>query len=292
MCKSHNHDLNLIAYLLLPGGSWPRFSARNFPPPSPTPFLHSKAHADRGIRTPTSVDHALSTASSPATAPPTAGTPLATGSTTAAGRSTAGRPARSGTASRSSPHGTSRTPSAAATASGPGVPRACRGSSGNSSAAHAFSVQANDAITMYAQLLTRLSTGAVKACTPPLSCAITFSWSQRSLALKTISSAARGAIVGDEEEVAILLAQPHRRPCRSPAACGPPPGDSASGRRRAIIELGDHLLERVDRLESPLADDLGLDVLGSLPRRRLDRVLRRPFQEAVRRRPAVPRPTS
>src|SRR5262249_27110959 len=38
---------------------------------------------------------------------------------------------------------------------------ACRGSSGTHSAAHAFRLQANEAITMYAQLLTRLSTGAV-----------------------------------------------------------------------------------------------------------------------------------
>ena len=46
-----------------------------------------------------------------------------------------------------------------------------------------------DAITMYAQLLTRSSTGVVSACTPLLSWAIRFSWSQRSLAENTISSA-------------------------------------------------------------------------------------------------------
>ena len=64
------------------------------------------------------------------------------------------------------------------------------------------------AITMYAQLLTRSSTGVVSACTPPLSWAIRFSWSQRSLAENTISSAVVVAVVGDVEEVAILLEQP------------------------------------------------------------------------------------
>ena len=47
--------------------------------------------------------------------------------------------------------------------------RACRGVSGTSNAAHAFRLQARLAMTMYAQLLTRLSTGVVRACTPPLS---------------------------------------------------------------------------------------------------------------------------
>src|SRR5208282_1661437 len=60
---------------------------------------------------------------------------------------------------------------------------------GASNALQAFRLQATDAITMYAQLLTRVSTGVVSAWTPVLSCAIRFSWSQRSLAWKTIWSA-------------------------------------------------------------------------------------------------------
>src|SRR3954463_4765839 len=54
--------------------------------------------------------------------------------------------------------------------------------SGRTRAPHAFRLQASDAITMDAQLLTRLSTGIASAFTPPFSGAIGFSWSQRSLA--------------------------------------------------------------------------------------------------------------
>src|SRR5512140_2096898 len=60
----------------------------------------------------------------------------------------------------------------------PGVP-------GTSNAAHAFRLQARLAMTMYAQLLTRLSTGVVRACTPPLSWATRFSWSHRPPAVST-----------------------------------------------------------------------------------------------------------
>src|SRR3954447_24188395 len=67
---------------------------------------------------------------------------------------------------------------------------ACPGSSGSSKAAHAFNVHASDAITMYAQLLTRSFTAAFSAGTPPLSCAMTFSWSQRPFASSTNSAAA------------------------------------------------------------------------------------------------------
>src|SRR5207244_8124352 len=52
--------------------------------------------------------------------------------------------------------------------------------SGSSSANQALSVHASDAITMYAQLLTSVSTGIRIACTPFLSCAIRFSWLHRS----------------------------------------------------------------------------------------------------------------
>ena len=143
MYNSHNPFFTVNTYLLPPGGLDPRRSAARSLHHRP-PSLRSKAHTDRGIRTPTSADPPLSTTSSPAAAPPTAGTPPATGSTTAAGRSTVGHSARSGTASRSPPRGTSRTPSATATASRHGAPAACRGSSGNSSAAHAFRVHASE----------------------------------------------------------------------------------------------------------------------------------------------------
>src|SRR5215472_6117578 len=65
----------------------------------------------------------------------------------------------------------------------------CRGVAGASHALHALRLHANDPITMYAQLLTRSSTGVVRAPTPLLSWAIKFSWSQRSLAEDTTSSA-------------------------------------------------------------------------------------------------------
>ena len=42
---------------------------------------------------------------------------------------------------------------------------------------------------MYAQLLTRSSTGIASAFTPPFSWAIRFSWSHRSLARNTTSDA-------------------------------------------------------------------------------------------------------
>jgi hypothetical protein len=45
----------------------------------------------------------------------------------------------------------------------------CRGETGTRRALHALRLQANDAITMYAQLLTKSSTGAVNARTPLLS---------------------------------------------------------------------------------------------------------------------------
>src|SRR5881227_423620 len=64
-----------------------------------------------------------------------------------------------------------------------------RPDSGSTRALHAFRLQARPAITMYAQLLTRSFTGIASAFTPPLSWAIRFSWSHRSLARKTTSDA-------------------------------------------------------------------------------------------------------
>src|SRR4030042_4248165 len=61
--------------------------------------------------------------------------------------------------------------------------------SGSSNANHAFNVQANEAITIYAQLLSRLSTGIRIALTPFLSCSFKFSWLHRPLAPCTISAA-------------------------------------------------------------------------------------------------------
>ena len=122
------------------------------------------------------------------------------------------------------------------------------------------------AITMYAQLLTRLSTGVVSAYTPLLSWAIRFSWSHRSLAENTISSAGV-TVVGDVEEVAILLEQPHLPSIGSQELADddhpitPVTGDWA------IVELGDLLLEHVDRLVAPLVDDLLLESFGLLAAR-------------------------
>src|SRR5512135_1366237 len=65
-----------------------------------------------------------------------------------------------------------------------------QGGSGRSNAAHAFRLQASEAFTMYAQLLTRSSTGIDNALTPLFNWAIRSSWSQRSLARNTISEAA------------------------------------------------------------------------------------------------------
>src|SRR3954453_7988006 len=64
-----------------------------------------------------------------------------------------------------------------------------RPASGSTRALHAFRVHASDAITMYAQLLTRSFTGIASALTPPFNWAIRFSWSHRSLARNTISEA-------------------------------------------------------------------------------------------------------
>src|SRR3954454_23439197 len=64
-----------------------------------------------------------------------------------------------------------------------------RPDSGSSNAAHAFRLQASEAITMYAPLLTRSPTGIASAFTPPFNWAIRFSWSQRSLARSTTSDA-------------------------------------------------------------------------------------------------------
>ena len=60
---------------------------------------------------------------------------------------------------------------------------------GSDNAIHAFRLHAREPITMYAQLLTSVSTGAASAWASPLSCARRFSWLQRRLASSTICSA-------------------------------------------------------------------------------------------------------
>ena len=209
------------------------------------PFLRSMAHTDRGIRTPTSVVHPSTQPALRAAARPAAGTPLATGSTTAAGRSTAA-PLRTiwhgiwMNAAQNVANSIRNSVRFSASC----ARRACRGATGTSNALHAFRLHASDAITMYAQLLTRSSTGAVSAWTPPLSCAIRFSWSQRSLAENTTSSAVIVAVVGDVEEVAVLLEQPHLSLVDlHPLAEDDHPIALLAG-RRPIVELGHHLLEQ------------------------------------------------
>jgi len=112
----------------------------------------------------------------------------------------------------------------------------------------AFSVQARLDITLYAQLLCRLSSGLRIARTPFFSCSIRFSWSQRSLAEKTISSAVldrslrrvemwRGGVGGVYPFPALLFADASLTPpCSvstsrsSNRTCGSP----ASGSRRGL----------------------------------------------------------
>jgi hypothetical protein len=64
---------------------------------------------------------------------------------------------------------------------------ACSVCSGSSGAA--FRPQAKDAMTTYAELLTRSPAGMASTFTPPSSLAIRSSWSRRSLTRKTTSEA-------------------------------------------------------------------------------------------------------
>src|SRR5450759_153857 len=89
------------------------------------------------------------------------------------------------------------------------------------------------------------------------------------------------AVVRDIEEVAILLEQPHLpfvRPQKLAQDDHPITLVAGDG---AILELGDHLLEYVDRLEPTLFDDLLLDPFGLLAGCGLDLIPRGSFQEAV-----------
>ena len=174
-------------YLLPPGGCRPRQPRSNSLLHILSPLLlwpTGSGHPDPDFKV-----VRLSTTSNRAAAPPVAGRPLATGSTTASGRSTAvHRFARSGTAS-----GSSRTERGELHPQQLSFLRlvfaACRAIPASARRSRPSGSRPRLAITMYAQLLTRSSTGAVSDRTPLLSCAIRFSWLQRSLAENTISSA-------------------------------------------------------------------------------------------------------
>src|SRR5208337_1663363 len=70
------------------------------------------------------------------------------------------------------------------------------------------------------------------------------------------------AVVGDIEEVAILLEQPQLRLVNSQQLADYDDPITLAAGDRAVVELGDHLLEHVNRLEPPLFDDLLLDAFG------------------------------
>ena len=80
-----------------------------------------------------------------------------------------------------------------------------------------------------------------------------------SLAKNTISTVRSRscAVVGDVEEVLIVLEQPHLVPCRPPASCGAPPrGRSSCVSHGAVLELGHLLANQLERVELPCGDDL------------------------------------
>lgn len=70
------------------------------------------------------------------------------------------------------------------------------GDEDSESASQAFSDHASEAMTISAQFATNLLSGPLSELTPLLSCAIRFSWLQRSFAWKTTCSAVRsGSLV-------------------------------------------------------------------------------------------------
>src|SRR5271166_2751338 len=90
------------------------------------------------------------------------------------------------------------------------------------------------------------------------------------------------AVVGDIEEIAILLEQPQLRLVNPQQLADDDYPITSTAGSRPIVELGDHLLEHVNRLEPPLSDDLLLDPFGLLAGRGLDFIPRRSLQEAIR----------
>ncbi len=154
---------------------------------------------------------------------------------------------------------------------------------------HAFRLQANAAITMYAQVLTRSPNGVARACRPlqlarPGSPGHTGRWPRR-------RPLGRGdAVVGEVKKVAI----PSRRssPLSIPSRLrGDVRPGSAFLRDRAVVDLGDHLLEQVDRPPNfRRRRSRSLTRSGPPAERRLDRAPRRPLQEARTPRPGAARP--
>src|SRR5271163_537597 len=90
------------------------------------------------------------------------------------------------------------------------------------------------------------------------------------------------AVVGDVKKVAVLLAQPHRSLVDPHEFAEHDHAVALLAGNRAIRELGDLLLEQVDRLILALANDLVLDPLGPLAGLGLDLILGRSDQGAVR----------
>ena len=72
------------------------------------------------------------------------------------------------------------------------------------------------------------------------------------------------AIIGDVEEVAILLEQPHLALVDPQALAEDDHAIGLLAGNGTIVEFGDHLFEQVDRLEAALFDDLRLDPFGLL----------------------------
>ena len=161
MYRLCNYFRHIETYFLRCGAACPRLSRSDSSSPSPTPFLRSMAHADRGIRTPTSgSNRGLNTAGKHIQPPhqpeehPLPRVPRQKPVDQAAARS-----APVGTASGGTPRDRSQTPSANSVRFAPlvfdPVPRCHRDQRG----LHDLRLHANDAITMYAQLLTRLTHG-------------------------------------------------------------------------------------------------------------------------------------
>ena len=135
---------------------------------------------------------------------------------------------------------------------------------------------------MYAQLLTRLSTGVVQGVHAP------FELGHQVLLVAPATRRQHDligrhlAVIGDEEEVAVLLSEPHASLLSGQSLAEHDHAIIPVASHRPVIELGNHLLERVNGLEATLLDDSRLVPLRSLPRDCFD-LRYRPLQEAVRR---------
>ena len=111
-------------------------------------------------------------------------------------------------------------------------------------------------MTMYAQLLTRSSTGVAQRVHAALELGDQVLLVAPAVGRQDDLIGRHVAVVGDVEEVAVLLEQPHL-----PLLGGQPLAEHdhsvvAVAGGRPVVELGDHLLDRVDGLEAALLDDL------------------------------------